>query len=345
MSNDNGTSKALTTTADQPRQLAQFGELSVAGIVARKEKILEVMRSVMREGQHYGKIPGCGDKPTLHKAGAEILATTFALAPKFKIARTDHPGGHREYEIVCTMVHIPSGLELGEGVGMCSTMESKYRWRKGGRSCPECGSSTALLKSKDKPEWFCWRKKDGCGAVFPLADERIASQNVDRVENPDIYDQMNTVLKMAKKRAQVDATLTATGASDLLTQDLEDIRGVADDFRGSDVDDAEFTDYGGGYGNAPRGPDANRGDNRERNGAQYGDDPPRGERNGNAQRRSNGPDLEAIALDLIADLNKARTPDEVQKLAPRFSALPKGTPARKSAYDVFNRRLTDTKVA
>jgi hypothetical protein len=29
---------------------------------------------------------------------------------------------------------------------------------------------------------------------------------------------------MAKKRAQVDATLTAVGASDILTQDLEDLR-------------------------------------------------------------------------------------------------------------------------
>jgi hypothetical protein len=85
MSNDNGTStsKAITTTNDQPRELAQFGELSVKGIVARKQKILEIMQSVMRDGQHYGKIPGCGDKPTLYKAGAEILATTFALAPEF----------------------------------------------------------------------------------------------------------------------------------------------------------------------------------------------------------------------------------------------------------------------
>jgi hypothetical protein len=34
---------------------------------------------------------------------------------------------------------------------------------------------------------------------------------------------MNTVLKMAKKRAQIDAVLTATAASAIFTQDLEDI--------------------------------------------------------------------------------------------------------------------------
>ena len=226
-------SKALATT--EPTQLAQFGELSVQGLIERKRKIGEVMKSVMRDGEHYGKIPGCGDKPTLFKAGAEILATTFALAPRFKITRTDLPNGHREYEIVCALYHIPTGLEVGEGVGCCSTLESKYRWRRGERACPECGKPT-LLKSKQKPEWFCWAKKGGCGATFDLNDPAVMSQNTDRMENPDPADQHNTVLKMAKKRAQVDATLTATGASDILTQDIEDLP-APDDFI-----DAEFAD-------------------------------------------------------------------------------------------------------
>ena len=42
------------------------------------------------------------------------------------------------------------------------------------------------------------------------------------IENEDIADTFNTVLKMAKKRAYVDAVLTATGASDLFTQDIEE---------------------------------------------------------------------------------------------------------------------------
>ena len=39
----------------------------------------------------------------------------------------------------------------------------------------------------------------------------------------DFFSQINTVLKMAKKRAYVDAILTATGASGIFTQDMEDI--------------------------------------------------------------------------------------------------------------------------
>jgi len=48
------------------------------------------------------------------------------------------------------------------------------------------------------------------------------SQPAGRVENTDLADTYNTVLKMAKKRALVDATLTATAASDIFNQDLED---------------------------------------------------------------------------------------------------------------------------
>ena len=43
-----------------------------------------------------------------------------------------------------------------------------------------------------------------------------------KVENEDIADVYNTVLKIAKKRAHIDATLTVTGAADLFTQDLID---------------------------------------------------------------------------------------------------------------------------
>lgn len=42
-------------------------------------------------------------------------------------------------------------------------------------------------------------------------------------ENQDLADTYNTVLKMAKKRAHVDATITACSASDIFTQDVEDM--------------------------------------------------------------------------------------------------------------------------
>lgn len=230
------TDKALTVV--NHAMVSQFGELTVQAIVDRKRKIVEVMQAVMREGEHYGKIPGCGDKPTLFKAGAEVLAMTFGLAPSFHIDRIDLPNGHREYQVTCTLTHIGSGAVVGEGVGCGTTMESKHRWRGGGRVCPNCGKATIIKgKSDYGGGWLCFAKKGGCGAKWKDGDKEIEGQQTDRVENPDPADQYNTALKMAKKRAQVDCTLTATGASDLLSQDLEDLPPGSEDFTEADFVD------------------------------------------------------------------------------------------------------------
>ena len=50
------------------------------------------------------------------------------------------------------------------------------RKRKNGVSniaCFECGKP--LRKSKNEPEYYCWRQKQGCGATFPENDERIVA--------------------------------------------------------------------------------------------------------------------------------------------------------------------------
>ena len=44
-----------------------------------------------------------------------------------------------------------------------------------------------------------------------------------RVTNPDPADQVNTILKMAKKRAMVDAALSVGRLSEIFTQDVEDM--------------------------------------------------------------------------------------------------------------------------
>jgi hypothetical protein len=191
-------------------------------VVDQVQLIQRIMRNVMKEGIHYGTIPGT-DKPTLYKAGAEKLCMTFRLAPKFQKTRIDLGNEHIEYEVCCVLSHIPTGIFIAEGLGSCSTRESKYRYRQGGRQCPKCGAA-AIIKGQEQygGGWLCFAKKGGCGAKFADTDAEITSQPSGKVENPDIADTYNPVLKIAKKRALVDATLTATAASDIFYQDLED---------------------------------------------------------------------------------------------------------------------------
>lgn len=196
--------------------------LTAPEIKAQVQLIQEVMQAVMQEGYHYGVIPGT-EKPTLLKPGAEKLTMTFRLAPLLHVDSRELGNGHREYQVRCTLVHIPTGRVFGEGVGLCSTLESRYRYRYAERLCPNCGRPTIIKgKAEYGGGWLCFQRKGGCGAKFADQDPAIVSQQAGRIENLDIADTYNTVLKMAKKRALIDATLTATAASDIFTQDLED---------------------------------------------------------------------------------------------------------------------------
>ncbi|MFK4765146.1 hypothetical protein ACI3L3_10270 [Desulfobaculum sp. SPO524] len=181
--------------------------------------IQNVMHSVMKNGEHFGVINGCGNKPILLKSGAEKLAMTFRLAPTYDIERTDLPNGHREYHIVATLRSIVTEALIGQGVGACSTTESKYRFRTQDTGNPV-----------PKEYWDTRDPKILGGSQFSPRKVRVNGGQewriFERVEHDNPADYYNTCLKMAKKRALVDATLTATAASDIFTQDLEDNPGL-----------------------------------------------------------------------------------------------------------------------
>jgi hypothetical protein len=112
------------------------------------------------------------------------------------------------------MTHINTGVFIGAGVGSCSTMETKYRFRnKSEPTGDEIPKDYKQNKGAYRAQGF------GCKKIN---NEWVWVRN-ERVENDNPADHYNTVLKMAKKRAHVDAVLTATAASDIFTQDIEDM--------------------------------------------------------------------------------------------------------------------------
>lgn len=206
---------------DKELQVVNFEEYAMTPdkLVGQISLIQHVMEKVMKSGEHYGTIPGCGNKPALLKPGAEKLSTTFRLAPEYKITKTNLPEGHREYEVICILTHMPTSQFVGQGVGLCSTMESKYRYRN-----VSDYEITEDLIPKDAKEKKAEYRKQGFGMKKIDGTWHWVKYKADsKTENPDIADTYNTVLKMAKKRAHVDAILTATAASDIFTQDIEDL--------------------------------------------------------------------------------------------------------------------------
>lgn len=182
------------------------------------------------DGGDYGIIPGT-KKKTLLKSGAEKLCEVYGLYDDYLIESKveDFNSGLFYYQIKCILKSRRDNSPFGTGLGSCSSYESKYRWRDSQRKCPICGApaiikgKTEYVKKDGSGYWLCFAKKGGCGKTFKQGYQDIEAQILGRIENPDIVDIANTVLKMGKKRAKIDAVISVTRSSGIFSQDLDEL--------------------------------------------------------------------------------------------------------------------------
>ena len=213
-----------------PRGPAPPPEVSWANAPARaleaKRSREAIIEEVLVEGQHYGKLDGI-DKPCLYKPGAEAIADALDCFPEFELLTgvEDFDAGLFHYRYACRLrLRYRPEVVVSSGIGSCNSHEVKYRYRRGSPVCPVCGQEN-LRRSKlpgQEGGYYCWTKTGGCGTEFLNGDSRLENTNLDagRVENEDPADQVNTIDKMAQKRALVAAALLF-GFSSHFTQDLE----------------------------------------------------------------------------------------------------------------------------
>jgi hypothetical protein len=199
--------------------------MDVAMARERLVQFQQFIKEYLVDGEDFGTIPGT-PKPTLYKPGADKLCELYGLADDYTVTqRTEEfAQGLFDYEVKCSLTSKAAGFLVSTGLGSCNSYEKKYRWRDSKRTCPNCGKES-IIKGKEEygGGWVCWAKNgDCCKAKFADNDQSILSQSIGRVQNEDIADLKNTILKMAKKRAKVDATLSATRSSGVFTQDIED---------------------------------------------------------------------------------------------------------------------------
>jgi hypothetical protein len=225
--------------------------------IKRYNAFKEFVSKVLVKDHDYGEIPGT-KKPTLLKAGAEKLGAFFGIRPVFVLQESvndwngkDHgePFFFREYK--CQGYR--SGELIGEGVGSCNSWEKKYRYRwMNELEVPETVDKSklefvdgavsefafAVQKAETsgkygKPAEYWQRFKDAIenGTAKTITRKTRKGEDMDAYEiggklyavpNHDPADQVNTIDKMAQKRALVAMILIATNASDYFTQDMED---------------------------------------------------------------------------------------------------------------------------
>jgi hypothetical protein len=207
--------------------IVQYTDPALDDVKRLANLVLALRDDVFKEKLDYGIIPGTGDKPTLLLPGMEKLMRALRLRAEYierQIIRDyDRPLFHYEYE--CRLVEYETNICVSTAVGMASSFEKKWRWRQSDRVCPHCGLA-AIIKGQEKygGGWLCFAKKGGCGAKFKDGDKSIEGQSVGRVENEDIFDQINTISKIAQKRALSSAIKGAANVSEFFTVDLEDFQ-------------------------------------------------------------------------------------------------------------------------
>jgi len=202
----------VTTQNDNPYAIMPV--LDVQHAATRRQAVIDYTKKMMVTNVDYGVIPGTGTKPTLLKPGAEKLASLFGLSPRFEIIERemdwtgrDHDGEPFFYiQYRCTLTR--GDLVVGQGVGSCNSWEKKYRYR-------------TVYPNKATPE----EKERG---RLETRGGRNGTYQVYVIPNPDPADVVNTIDKMAQKRALVAAVLIAVNASELFTQDVEDYSDIVE---------------------------------------------------------------------------------------------------------------------
>ena len=235
--------------------------MSMEVALARRSAIVEFTRRIMVKDQDFGEIPGT-HKPTLLKPGAEKLCNFFGLEPEFTpiVEDIDWTGAQHGGEVFCYARYrcrlLREGRVVGVGEGSCNSWEAKYRYRwVVEEQVPEHLDPARLLKrgvhrtlyefdfaveraettgtyGKPAEHWQMFRDAIRNGTARSVEKLTRRGQSVAweidvdtslyRIPNPDGADVVNTIQKMAQKRALVAATLIATSASEFFTQDVED---------------------------------------------------------------------------------------------------------------------------
>ena len=188
-------------------QLAEWTPDSLRAQIAREKQlrsvVIEYFQSAMQAGHHFYTIGDNGTKPALSKEGALNICSLFKVTPSpDEVAETFHEDGHYTVRARCHIIG-RNGSIVATGDGLCTSRESKYahRWCWGSEVPPDINKDS--LKKKE------WEAKGRAYVKY-------------QVPNEDLPDVFNTVLKMATKRALVDATLKLPLVSELFTQDLEE---------------------------------------------------------------------------------------------------------------------------
>jgi len=184
-----------------PRVSLEVSPQSIQETVQSIALLQDMVKNVLVRGIDYGHIPGTPQDSLWDPGASRIIGSFHCYCGQRRIIKLED---NAEKIVVCVEVPIISRslqVEVGSGIGAASTLETKYKYRW-----------------VSKPQEWGYNEE----AVKTLKTKKGKEEGRDvmlyRIPNPEHSELLNTILKMASKRAEVDAAESLPGVSSVLRQ-------------------------------------------------------------------------------------------------------------------------------
>lgn len=191
-----------------------------AQMMAYHKQIADFVAKSLEKDKDYGQLPGT-QRSCLYKAGSERLLVGFGCVADFEVIESE---ADHNRPIAFTITKWIKANDPGrdekerlkaEGQGRNKKIANgSWEWQV---PITEEGHALGLYRYVVK----CRILQRSTGEVVGTGLGTCSTVEGKYIRSP--REAENTVLKMAKKRAQVDAVLSTFGLSDRFTQDIEDI--------------------------------------------------------------------------------------------------------------------------
>lgn len=191
----------MSTELIEATQAVALPRISPQFLEARKQEtslLQKLVRESLVRDIDFGRIPGT-PADSLWDPGANAILNAFNC----RVGERRVLSLREEIDRLSVILEVPiisrdTGKEVGSGIGAASTLETKhkYRWVSEG-DAQQLGYDIGALKqraNKDSGEVEC------------------------RIRNPEHDELLNTIVKMASKRAEVDAAESLPGVASVLRE-------------------------------------------------------------------------------------------------------------------------------
>lgn len=160
-----------------------------------------MVRETLIRDIDYGRIPGT-PQDSLWDPGASMIIGSFSCyCGHRRIINLEDSDGKIAVCLEVPVISRKLQQEVGSGVGAASTLETKYKYRW-------------VANPKE------WGYDEAAVATFKTKKGRENGREtmLYRIPNPEHSELLNTIIKMASKRAEVDAAEALPGVSSVLRQ-------------------------------------------------------------------------------------------------------------------------------